>query len=93
MSNHYENTTYDPYSTTSSAAEQKMIRPIGLNRNLELHVLQIRDNLEKELAGIHWLAFGPNSFNSLVSFYARVCDTPSCYHDTKADFDQTKCIG
>ena len=75
---------------TSSAAEQKLIRPIGLNRNLELHVLQIRDNIDKELAGIHWLAFGPNSFNSLVPFYARVSDTPTCYRDTKADFDPTK---
>ena len=90
MSSHYENTAYDPYSTTSSAAEQKLIRPIGLNRNLELHVLQIRDNIDKELAGIHWLAFGPNSFNSLVPFYARVSDTPTCYRDTKADFDPTK---
>ena len=71
-----------PYSTTSSVSEQKLIRPIGLNRNLE-----------KELAGIHWPAFGLNSFNSLVSFDARVCDTPSCYRDTKADFDQTKYIG
>ena len=80
----------DRYSTTSSAAEQKLIRLIGLNRNLELHVLQIRDNIDKELAGIHWLAFGPNSFNSLVPFYARVSDTPTCYRDTKADFDPTK---
>lgn len=67
-----------------------MIRPIGLNRNLELHVLQIRDKVAENIAGIHWLAFGANTFNCLVPFYARVSDTPASYRDTKLDFDPTK---
>lgn len=62
------------------------VRSIALNRNLELHVLEIRAGV----AAVHWLAFGPNTFNALVPFYANVTDTPSAYRDTSGQYDPTK---
>lgn len=42
------------------------------------------------MAAVHWLAFGPNTFNALVPFYANVTDTPSAYRDTSGQYDPTK---
>lgn len=86
LSSHFQNTPYDPYGT--GTPEQKTaFRPIGINRNQETHILQIRPNVPAEIAGIHWLAFGPNPFNGLVPFYANVTDTPATYRDTPTTSD------
>lgn len=86
LSSHYQNTPYDPYGY-GTEAEKKMYRPIGINRNHSLHILQIRNDVPAELAGIHWLAFGPNSFNAVIPFYANVTDTPACYRDATEVYD------
>ena len=83
LSSHYQNTVYDPYG----GAAGKQFRPIALNRNLELHILQLRNHVPAALAGIHWLAFGPNTFNAVVPFYANVNDTPVPYAQTNQDYD------
>ena len=88
LSSHYQNTPYDPYGT-GTEAQKKQFRPIGINRNQELHILQIRNNVPDEIAGIHWLAFGPNTFNSVVPFYANVTDTPEAYKNTTGNCDPT----
>lgn len=84
ISSHYENTKYDPYGDEPEAGR---FRPIGINRNHNTHIIQIRNNVPEELAGIHWLAFGPNTFNVAVPFYANVNDTPACYRDATETFD------
>ncbi|GAY73343.1 C69 family dipeptidase [Lentilactobacillus kosonis] len=89
LSSHYQNTPFDPYGT-GTEVEKKQFRPIGINRNQELHILQIRNDVPAEIAGIHWLAFGPNTFNAVVPFYANVKDTPASYRDTKPETDPTK---
>ena len=88
LSSHYQNTPYDPYGT-GTEAEKKQFRPIGINRNQELHILQIRNDVPAEIAGIHWLAFGPNTFNAVVPFYANVKDTPLAYKSTTGECDPT----
>lgn len=81
MSSHYQNTSFDPYEHDNAP-----YRSIALNRNLELHILQIRNDVPAALAGVHWLAFGPNAFNTVVPFYANVNDTPASYRDTPVDY-------
>ncbi|MGX7132013.1 C69 family dipeptidase [Enterococcus songbeiensis] len=88
LSSHYQDTPYDPYGT-GTEAEKKRFRPIGINRNHELHILQIRKDVPEALAGIHWLAFGPNTFNSVVPFYSNVEKTPACYRNTSDTCDLT----
>lgn len=89
LSSHYENTEFDPYGS-GSEAEKTLFRPIGLNRNHEVHILQIRNGVPSEIAGVHWVAFGANTFNTVVPFYSNVADTPVAYRDANATFDLTK---
>ena len=86
LSSHFENTKYDPYGD-GTEAEKTLIRPIGINRNHNVHILQIRNNVPAEIAGVHWLAYGANTFNTVVPFYSNVNDTPACYKDATGTFD------
>ncbi|MFC4770441.1 C69 family dipeptidase [Enterococcus hermanniensis] len=86
LSSHFENTKYDPYGD-GTETEKTLIRPIGINRNHNVHILQIRNGVADEIAGIHWLAYGANTFNTVVPFYANVNDTPACYKDATGTFD------
>lgn len=88
-SSHYQDTKYDVYSTTNTEAEKKLFRPIGINRNFETHILQIRNDVEEGIAGVQWLSFGPNTFNCFVPFYTNVTTTPASFQ-TGPDFDLTK---
>ncbi|APX72187.1 C69 family dipeptidase [Companilactobacillus allii] len=87
LGTHYENTPYDAYGLMGTDEEKKMFRPVGINRNHSLHILQIRNNVPESIAGIHWLAFGVNTFNTIVPFYANVNDTPPVYRDTPTVFN------
>lgn len=86
LSSHFENTKYDPYGN-GSEADKTLFRPIGINRNHDVHILQIRNNVPAEIAGIHWLAFGANTFNTVVPFYANVNDTPASYKNADGNFN------
>ncbi|MGM0216916.1 C69 family dipeptidase [Enterococcus sp. AZ109] len=89
LSSHFENTVYDPYG--NGTEEQKsLFRPIGINRNHNVHILELRNHVPDEIAGIHWLAYGANTFNAVVPFYANVNDTPISYRDADGTFDLTK---
>ncbi len=89
LSSHFENTSYDPYGTTNTPEERKLFRPIGINRNHSVHILQVRNHVPKELAGVQWLAFGANTFNHVVPFYTAITDTPACYRDAEGEYDPT----
>ncbi|WP_261809733.1 C69 family dipeptidase [Levilactobacillus humaensis] len=86
LSSHYENTKYDVYGH-GSEDDKKLFRPIGINRNHDVHILQIRNNVPESIGGIHWLAFGANTFNTVVPFYANVDDTPAVYKDADGTFN------
>jgi len=86
LSSHFQDTPFDPYGT-GTEEEKKQFRSIALNRNQQIHILQIRNNIAPELAGIHWLAFGPNTFNGVVPFYSHITDTPAAYRDTTKVYD------
>ena len=86
LSSHYENTKYDVYGDGKESDKTKF-RPIGINRNHDVHILQIRNNVPDEIAGIHWLAFGANTFNTVVPFYSNVTDTPATYKDADGEFN------
>lgn len=87
LSSRYQNTKYDPYGLKGSDANRHAFRPIGFQRNQELSILQIRNNVPAEIAGVQWLAFGPNAFNGIAPYYVNVTDTPATYRDTKNHFN------
>ncbi|MBM9834556.1 C69 family dipeptidase, partial [Enterococcus faecalis] len=55
LSSHFQNTPFDPYGT-GSETQKTQFRSIALNRNQQVHILQIRNHVPAAIAGIHWLA-------------------------------------
>ena len=73
---HYQGTVYDPYGHIGTPATRSLYRPIGINRNCQLAVLQIRPYVDDAHRALQWIALGSNAFNALVPFYAQVDDVP-----------------
>lgn len=81
LTSHYNGTPYDPMDTYSSGTEkeQKQFRSIALDRNQESSILQIRNDVPKEIAGIQWINMGFYAYSPYVPFYTNIEDTPSNY--------------
>lgn len=76
LSAHYQGTPYDPYGKHGTPETRSLYRPIGINRNGQLAVLQVRPYVDADHRAIQWMAFGSNPFNALVPFYANVDTLP-----------------
>lgn len=76
LSAHYQGTPYDPYGKHGTPETRSLYRPIGINRNGQLAVLQVRPYADEDHRAIQWMAFGSNPFNALVPFYANVDTLP-----------------
>lgn len=76
LSAHYQGTPYDPYGKHGTPETRSLYRPIGINRNGQLAVLQVRPYVDEDYRAIQWMAFGSNPFNALVPFYANVDTLP-----------------
>lgn len=82
LSGHYQGTPYDPYGKLGDERTRHMYRPIGINRQSQLAVLQLRPYRPQAYRAIQWMAYGSNPFNTLVPFYANVDVTPAYLADT-----------
>lgn len=82
LSAHYQGTAYDCYGSKGTAASRNAYRPIGINRNSQLAVLQIRPYVPEPLRCIQWMAFSSNVFNALVGLYANVDAFPEYLSNT-----------
>ena len=84
LSSHYQGTEYDCYGSKGTPATRGAYRPIGINRNSQLSVLQLRPYAQPAYRAVQWMAFGSNSFNALVPLYANVETMPEYYADTQS---------
>ncbi len=84
LSAHYQGTPYDPYGKHGTPETRSLYRPIGINRNGQLAVLQVRPYVDEGRRAIQWMAFGSNPFNALVPFYANVDSLPDYLCNTTA---------
>ncbi len=82
LSLHYQGTPYDPYGRRGDASTRGMYRPIGINRNGQLSVVQLRPYVPDAVCAVQWVAFGCNVFNALVPFYANVDAVPEYLANT-----------
>lgn len=82
LSGHYQGTPYDPYGKLGDEHTRHMYRPIGINRQSQLAVMQIRPYRPQANRAIQWMAYGSNPFNTLVPFYPNVDETPAYLADT-----------
>ncbi len=79
LSSHYNETDYDPLGNGNTEFEKTRFRAISLSRTAESHILQLRHNTDKGIAGIQWLALGTTAFVPYVPFFTNVLDTPLAY--------------
>ena len=82
LSGHYQGTPYDPYGKLGDERTRGMYRTIGINRQSQLAVLQIRPYRPQASRAIQWMAYGSNPFNTLVPFYPNVNATPEYLEGT-----------
>lgn len=83
LSSYYQGTPYDPYGTFGDNSRRGMYRPIGVNRNDFLELIQIRPEMPKEIRSLQWLTFGSNAFNAMVPFYAGLTEVPAYFGSTQ----------
>ena len=83
LSSHYQGTPYDPYAAT--AAEKGIYRPIGVNRNDFMALLQLRPDMPEDFRAVEWLAFASNAFNTMLPLYANVDTAPEYLANTTGD--------
>lgn len=84
LSLHYQGTPYDCYGSKGTEATRGAYRPIGINRNGQLAVLQLRPSAPAGCRAVQWMAFGCNAFNALVALYANVRSMPTYLSNTGA---------
>ncbi|MCH4160068.1 MAG: C69 family dipeptidase [Bifidobacterium sp.] len=82
LASHYQGTQYDPYGNQGDEKTRGMFRPIGINRNSQLAVMQIRPDRPESCRSLQWIAYGSNAFNTLVPFFANVEHTPEYLEGT-----------
>lgn len=83
LSLHYQGTPYDPYGKLGSDATRGMFRPVGINRNEHLSVIQLRPYVGEAARALQWMTYGSNAFNALVPLFANVNEAP--YYFAKTD--------
>ena len=82
LSSTYQGTPYDMYGKGEAAGK---LRPIGINRNNFLSLIQYRLTLPKEIQAVEWVAFGCNTFNAFVPLYTQVKEIPAYFSGTGAE--------
>jgi len=85
LSSYYQGTPYDPYANSGDRSMRGKYRPIGINRNDFLALIQIRPYMPAAWRSIHWIAFGSNAFNAMVPLYAGVNQIPDYFSKTGRD--------
>ncbi|MGT2801923.1 C69 family dipeptidase [Streptococcus henryi] len=85
LSNHYQDTEFDPYGPEGTHVSQRAFRTIGINRTSQTALLELRPNKPHETTGIQWLAYGSMPFNTMVPFFTQVSTTPSYFANTTDD--------
>ncbi|PNH19816.1 dipeptidase [Mageeibacillus indolicus] len=76
LSGHFQGTPFDPYAHYGESNRRGSLRPIGINRNNFLGLVQLRPDMPDELCAVEWIAYGSNVFNAMVPFYITVNRTP-----------------
>lgn len=87
LSSHYNETIFDPLSSTDKKADKTRFRPIAMARCAESHILEIRNNVPDEYSAITWFNFAPTTFNPYVPFYANANGTSDSYNNTSDSYN------
>lgn len=84
LSSHYQDTPYDTYG---SGPEAGSFRPIGINRNNECSLIQVRADAPAGCAAVQWVAMGDMNFATFVPVFTNVDSVPAYLSDTTMTVD------
>lgn len=84
LSSHYQGTPYDPYGKYGDSSHRGQFRPIGINRNNFLSLIQIRGYADPSVAALEWITMGSNPFNAFLVQYANTSAVPAYLTSTNA---------
>lgn len=83
LTSHYNGTKYDTYGKNVGN-----YRPINVQRTMESHIIQWRQNMPVEISGVQWQSLGVPENSIYVPFYSGITDTPAAYKKgTDAGYD------
>ena len=85
LSNHYQDTEFDPYGPEGNKVTQRAFRTIGINRTSQTAILQLRPDKPHDTTGIQWLAYGSMPFGTMVPFFTQISTTPAYFSNTGAN--------
>ena len=80
LRSHYNGTKYDPYKNKDSE-----YRPINVQKTVESHIIQWRQDMPVEISGIQWQALGTPEMSVYVPFYNGIDDTIAEYKNEASD--------
>ncbi len=89
LQGHYEETPYDPYGFGQDDAQQGKFRPIGINRNSETSILQIRPSVPEAYRAVQWLSMSDMNYSTCIPLYVNASVVPD-YVDVKPEPDSHK---
>ena len=84
LASHFNGTKYD-----SNGKWVGGYRPINVPTDVESHILQIRNDVPAEIAGVQWLAMASPATSVYVPFYTNVNTTPHQYQSGTDQPDQS----
>ena len=85
LSNHFQGTPFDPYGRHGDDSQRGRYRPIGINRNNFVSLIQLRPYRPEGIMALQWMAMGSNVFNAFVPFYANITSTPEYFSRTGSE--------
>ena len=85
LSSYYQGTPFDPYANSGDSSLRGKYRPIGINRNDFLALIQIRSDVPEAYRAVEWVAFGSNAFNAMIPLYANADRIPAYLSNTSRE--------
>lgn len=82
LSNHYQDTEFDPYGLEGDVVTRHAFRTIGINRTSQTAILQLRPDKPHDIVGIQWLSYGSMPFATMVPFFTKIATTPDYFANT-----------
>jgi len=79
----YEGTEYD-------VNKNPEVRAIGIERQVESHVIELRDDFPDKVPGVLWLAMGNSEHNVYVPFFPNLEKTPDVYSKRSHVYDESQ---
>lgn len=85
LSDHYQDSVYDPYGPEGDAVSRRAFRSVGINRTSQTSILQLRPNKSLETTGVQWLSYGSMPFATMVPLFTQVETVPDYFSNTTKD--------